>query len=393
MVRERLTLGPCALPRTDRRRVLVHCVSVGEVKTSVPLVRALRERFPDREVVLSATTDTGLQVAHEVLPDVPAVRFPVDLSVCCRRFLRRVAPDAIILVELEVWPSFLREANRAGVPVAVVNGRITARSHERYVRLERLFPQFDRISLFCVQSEDYAARFRDLASEPERITLTGNIKADGLRTGRVEPGEELGRLLGGAPGKAVLVGGSTHPPEEELLFRAWREAAPDARLVLVPRHPARTAEIVRGLEAAGASPQLLSELRRGDEKPDPARPALVDSVGELERVYGLADVAYVGGSLLPHGGQNMLEPAAQGLPVLHGPHVENFVREAALLEEAGASLRLAGPGDLAPALGRLLGDPGGRERMGRAGRAAVEAGKGATARTLEALSAGSLGDF
>jgi len=386
MARARLGSKARLPPRAPgRRRVLVHGVSVGEVKGAQALVRELLAQ-PDTEVVVSASTDTGIVVARKTYPQLPVVRFPLDLAWVGRRFLRAVDPTAVVLVELEIWPNFMRSSNRRGIPLAVVNGRITPRSHGRYRRFKNLLPQFNRITLYCVQDEDYARRFADLAADPARILVTGNIKVDGLRSGRVEPTEELGRLLGARAGTPVIVAGSTHAPEERWLVDALRAHLPGARLVLVPRHPERARELARELAAVGPAPQLLSELRAG-QTPDPARTAIVDTIGELEHVYALADVVFVGGSLIPHGGQNMLEPAAQGRPVVFGPHVHNFVQEVALLERARACVRVADATELGPTLARLCGDPAECRRLAAAGIAAVEAQRGATARTLAALEA------
>jgi 3-deoxy-D-manno-octulosonic-acid transferase len=182
----------------------------------------------------------------------------------------------------------------------------------------------------------------------------------------------------------VVVAGSTHEPEERELVRVWREHLPGTRLVLVPRHPGRAPGVVRAIDEQGGGAQLLSELRAGTP-PAPERPAVVDTIGELATIYGLADVVFVGGSLVPHGGQNVLEPAALGRPVVHGPHMANFVQEAALLERAGASRTAPDADALGPLLAGLLADPALRERMGRAGREAVAAQRGALARTLGAL--------
>jgi 3-deoxy-D-manno-octulosonic-acid transferase len=385
MARARLGDGlPPKRARGDRPRVLIHGVSVGEVKAAQALVRAIEASRPDLEVVVSTTTDTGFDVATKLYPSLRVVRFPLDLALVDRRFLSRVDPALVVLVELEIWPNFLREANRRGVPVAVVNGRITGGSFGRYRLFRGLLPQFNRITLFCVQDEDYAHRFEDLVGSRDRILVTGNIKADGLRIGPVEPGEDLQRTLGARPGQRVVVAGSTHDPEERLVASACRRAVPGARLILVPRHPERSGAVVRDVASLGNPPQLLSRLR-GGEAPDPSRPVVVDSMGELERVYGLADLVYVGGSLVEHGGQNVLEPAAQGKPVVHGPHVWNFAQEAALLERAGASRRVEDVGALERALEELLPDESARTRMSQAGIAAVQAQKGATEVTLRAL--------
>jgi 3-deoxy-D-manno-octulosonic-acid transferase len=384
MLRERLRTPR---PRTDRPRLLVHGVSVGEIKGAVPLVRELAARHPDHEIVISATTDTGMQVARALFPQHTLVRFPIDLSWVVRAFLRALGPRCVILVELEIWPNFLRESNRAGIPIAVVNGRITDRSHARYRWFRHLLPEFARISLFCVQDESYARRFLDLGADPRRLVLTGNLKADGLHVGRQDPGPELRRLIGPGRDQQVLVAGSTHAREELAVVEAWRAQAPLARLVLVPRHPPRCPALVEELAAAGVAVQRLTELRAGAVAPDPRRPVIVDTIGELERVYALADVVFVGGSLVPHGGQNVLEPAAQGLPVVFGPHMENFRQEARLLLDANAAVQLLDARRLSEALGRLLRNATLCARMGEAALAAVERQKGATALTAAALEA------
>lgn len=385
MVRQRLTLdAPPRAKRAGKRRVLVHGVSMGEIKAAASLVEELASAHPELEVVLSASTDTGLEMARKLYPGHTVVRFPLDPAAVVRRFLRRVDPDCVVLVELEIWPNFLRAANRAGIPIAVINGRITERSHSRYLSFKHLLPQFNRITLFCAQGEEYAARFASLVQGRERILVTGNVKADNLVQGPVEPSAELARLVGAAPGQLVLCAGSTHDPEERLLVGAWRAAAPEARLVLVPRHPRRVPEVIEELRAQGEAPQRLTALRAG-EAPERGRPLIVDTIGELEGIYGLSDLVFVGGTLVEHGGQNMLEPAAQGRAVFYGPHVENFLFEAGLLEVRGGGLRLGGRGELAGALAELVTDADLRRRMGAAALAAVEEQKGATRRTLAAL--------
>ena len=370
--------------------VLVHGVSVGEVKGAVPLVRAVRERYPALEVVVSTTTNTGLKVGRAEFDDLRVVRFPADTTRAVRGFLDRVKPDFVVLVELEIWPNFLRECNRRGVPVVVVNGRITRTSHGRYVWFRRLLPQFNRLSLICVQDAEYAGRFLGLAVDPRRVVITGSMKADRLPLGPVDPGAELRELLGAGPGVPVIVAGSTHDPEEELVVDAWSRGAREARLVLVPRHPERAADVVRSLARRGVRAQRLTELRAG-ERPDPARPCLADTIGELERIYGLADIVFVGGSLIPHGGQNMLEPAAQGKAVVFGPHVANFAQEASLLVGRGACLQVDDVDALALAFSELVADPALRARMAELGLLVVQDQKGATAFTLEALGAIGLG--
>jgi 3-deoxy-D-manno-octulosonic-acid transferase len=387
VVAERLTLG---LPRLEpgKARILVHGVSVGEVKGAASLVRALEAAHPELEVVISASTDTGMEVARQTFAGRRVVRFPLDPGWLVGRFLSRLAPSLVVLMELEVWPSFLRLCNRRGVPLAVVNGRITDSSFGRYHLFRRALPQFNRISLYCVQLEEYAERFRQLGGAPERVVVTGNLKADGFAATTGERArqrlQELTRLLGLRTGTLMLVGGSTHAPEERLLAEAWRAAVPTARLVLVPRHPPRVDDVERDLAALGLDAQRLTRLRAG-EAVDPSRPLIVDTIGELEAIYALSDLVFVGGSLTAHGGQNVLEPAALGRAVLHGPHVQNFRQEVALLRSAGAARQVTDGAELARALSELAGDGELRRRMGEAGRSAVAAQAGATARTLALL--------
>ncbi len=378
MARERL--GAASPARKRGPRVLIHAVSVGEVKVAQALVRELAAARPDLDLVVSSTTNTGIEAARKSFPGGAVVRFPFDAAWLVARFLDRVAPDLVVLVELEIWPGFLRAARRREIPVAIVNGRATERSVRSWRRLGPSFAGFDRLALACVQNDEYAERFAALGVPRDRVVVTGNLKADGIRTGVSDPGPELRRLLGPRDGQPTLVAGSTHDPEERFVAAA----AGSARVILVPRHLERVPALVRDLGRIGREPQLLSSLRAG-ESPDPSRPAIVDSMGELERVYALADVAFVGGTFTDRGGQNVLEPAAQGKPVVHGPNVWNFAQEAALLERSGASRKVADEAGLEYALRDLLADPAARERMARAGIAAVELQKGAASRTVRAL--------
>ncbi|MFT5049793.1 MAG: 3-deoxy-D-manno-octulosonic-acid transferase [Chlamydiales bacterium] len=397
MILGRLTVGLGRLPRTERPRILVHGVSVGEVKAAQPIVRAIQAAHPDAQVVVSATTGTGLEVARKLFADLPVVGFPADFDFLVRRFLRRVQPTCVVLIELEIWPNFLRCANRAGVPVVVANGRITDRSFQRYGIFRSTLPQFNRISLFCAQDNTYARRFAELAHSTERVVVTGNVKADGLRLGRPWTRDERrAHPTGKAPGQVellagvgdsevVIVAGSTHGDEDVWIASAALAGAPGARLVLAPRHPARARDIVSDLAKLGMRAQLWTVIRSGAEAVDSGRPLVVDTIGDLEQFYALADIVFVGGSLVPHGGQNMLEPAGLGRPAVYGPHVANFSHEAALLEQHGASVRVQDRADLARIFAQLVADPARRERMGIAAIQAVETQRGASRLTLEAL--------
>lgn len=389
MVAERLGWRGWPPPGT-RPRVLIHGVSVGEVKGAQALIDRLRERRPDLEVVLTATTDTGMEMARKLYPDVCVARYPLDLSPVVRRFFKRVDPVAIVLVELEVWPNFLREANRRGAPLAVINGRITEESFKSYRVFKRFFPQFNRLSLVCVQDDTYGQRFRRLGVDPTRVLTTGNVKFDGLSVGRKSAGADLAPYLRCGTDRPVVVLGSSHEPEELWFTRAWTEHFSEARLVLVPRHPPRAAGVVAQLAAEGIRVQRLTELRANGAAADPEQPLLVDTIGELEPIYGSADLVFLGGSLIEHGGHNMLEPAVQGVAVAFGPHVKNFRAEVRLLLDVDGALQVSDPARVGEELALLLGDAERRSAMGASAQAAVEAQKGATDLTLGALSEGCL---
>lgn len=384
MLAERMGRGLAELD-PGRERVLVHGVSVGEVKGARALVEGLLELSPTTEIAISTTTDTGQRVARATYGEHPIVRFPIDVELAVNRFLDRVRPTAVVLIELEVWPNFLRACNRRGIPVVVVNGRITHRSHERYKLFRRLVPQFRRISYFAVQSEEYAERFRDLGVEDDRVFVTGNVKFDALRSGVRRAPLELEQRVGARAGQPVVVCGSTHEPEERYCVEAWRDHASSARLVIVARHPERNDELVGLFRGLGIEVERLSALRAEDVGGDPAKPLLVDTIGELEDVYALSDLVFVGGTLIPHGGQNLLEPAAQAKPVVRGPSVSNFLQEALLLDSERAAVEVASAEQLGPAWRRLLADSDERRAMGERGQRAVERQRGATERTLKAV--------
>jgi 3-deoxy-D-manno-octulosonic-acid transferase len=299
---------------------------------------------------------------------------------------------AIVMLELELWPNFFLAAARRGIPLFIVNGRITDRSVRRF---RRILPVVRRalggVTAVCAQGPDHAERFRALGIPPERVIETGNMKFDGAPSPVSDPhGDPFIRRLGLHPGDPVWIGGSTHDPEEASLARIHarlREKHPRLRLVLVPRHPERADEVVKGVAMAGLRCYKTSLL----EAPPEALPdltgsvAVVDTVGELRKLYGIATLAFLGGSLIPHGGQNMLEPAALGCPVVFGPHVANFRDIAETLLAAGGAQVVADENALAETVGALLERPDRLRAMGLAGRKTVEEGRGATRRNLEVL--------
>jgi 3-deoxy-D-manno-octulosonic-acid transferase len=381
-------LTGAVVPREgDAPCVWFHGVSVGEIHLLCPVVAAFRAHHPDWHCVLSTTTDTGHDEARKRFPDLPVIFWPLDFSWAVRRAIRRQRPDAVVLAEGELWPNFLWAAKAAGVRVAVVNGRMSPCSARRYGRLGRLARGlFGRLDLCLAQTEEYAAAYRALGATA--VQVTGNVKYDGAQADRRNHRtEELRRLLRVGGGELVWVAGSTQAPEEEVvldLYRRRRERFPGLRLFLVPRQRERFDEVAALLVRSGLPFVRRSQL----DVPvaDPGAVVLVDTIGELGALWGLADVAFVGGSLDGRrGGQNMIEPAAYGAAVLFGPHVWNFKDTATRLLEQEAAVQVEDAVALEAAVTRLLGDADARARLGAAARRFVLSQQGATARTLDHL--------
>lgn len=367
----------------------LHCASVGEVLAARPLIEALLSRYPRHRLTLTTMTATGAERARALAAargdDRLVHRFlPLDFPAAAARFVTRLRPELALLFETELWPNLLAACRRQGVPVAVVNGRLSPRAFHGYRRLRPLM----RETLGCVdwlaaKSSADAERFQALGMAAERSTVVGSLKFDIAIDGAArEVSERLRIRLGERP---VWVAGSTHEGEEAALLVAHarlRETHGNALLVLVPRHPQRFDEVARLCERAGMPAARRS---RGEWPEADTAVYLADTMGELLACYGAADLAFVGGSLVPVGGHNLLEPAALGVPVLTGPELANFAEVAEVLREADALVEVADAEALAAALAGLLADPAERRRLGEAGRAVVAANRGALERTLEGL--------
>ena len=366
-------------------------MSVGEVLAARTLVARVQEALPGWEVVVSTTTRSGQEVARRTFPDLHLFYYPVDFSFVTRRVLDRIRPDVVVLLELEIWPNFLLTTSRRGIPVFLVNGRITQRSVKGYRRVQKVIPEpLDRIELYGVQTEAYRERFLALGVPAGRVFVTGNLKFDTVVTEGVDGlRKSLSGSLGIEDGEWVLLAGSTHDGEEEMVLRAFRAVAardPRARLVLVPRHLERIGA-VEGAVAAAGLPSARRTAGPGEVR-DGRKPVIVvDTMGELGSLYAVADVVFVGGSLVHHGGQNMLEPAGFGKPVLTGPHHWNFEEVVDVLGAAGGLEVVRDARSLEEAVLRLHADRAAAARRGEAARGAVLRGKGATLRTLDLLRA------
>jgi 3-deoxy-D-manno-octulosonic-acid transferase len=388
------------LPRFDsggKPVVWLHCVSVGEAQAARPLARSLLARYPNHALVVSTTTLTGQRVAREAFSgDASLVfYFPFDWKWSVRRTLRAVKPTAVLVMETELWPRFFRECRRACVPVALVNGRISEKSFGRY-RLIRSFIArvLSDLSLALMQTDADAARGRALGLAPERLRVTGNVKFDIEEAGASSLTEELRERFRFDGRRPLVVAASTHSPEERVALEAYRQVADSnskarPRMLLAPRHPERFGEVAAMLDASGLAWARRSAPRNGrDAECDVI---LLDSIGELRAVYPLAEVVFVGGSVAPVGGHNILEPALAARPVITGAHTSNFkaIVETFLEHEALVQLPDAeGPEAarlLASALRELLEDDAKRLRAGERARAVLEQNRGATARTVEML--------
>jgi 3-deoxy-D-manno-octulosonic-acid transferase len=372
-----------------------HAVSVGEVLLLRPLIADLHRRRPDWEVVISTTTPTGLEVARRTFPDLVTFYAPLDFSWAVRRALGRVRPTALVLVETELWPNLIRAASNQGTKVAVINGRISRRSHPRYRRFRSLLgPTLRRLDLVGAQSEESASRFREIGLPADRVTVTGSIKYDGLESLRDAPKvRSMRRSLGleQATGR-IFVAGSTMEGEEAMVLHAYQAARvdhPDLRLVIVPRHPERGADLAHWIESRGHSVWRRSVDHEPPAEPGPGGlpPVLViDTVGELSNIWGMADLAFVGGSLLPgRGGQNMMEPSAFGASVLFGPHTSNFREAVEGLLDRQAARVVRDAAELTEAVRSDLADPASAQARGQVARSFVLAQRGATGRTLTLL--------
>ncbi len=366
--------------------IWVHAVSVGEVQASAALVNSLRERYPHIPVVVTTFTPTGAGRARSLFKDRAEVRYlPYDLPGAVRRFFANVQPRIAVIFETELWPNLYHECGRRRVPLVLASARLSPRSVERYRRLGSLFREtLAHGVVVAAQGEADASRFRALGADPGNTHVTGNLKFDfSVPDDIVERGRALRAYY--APGRPVWVAGSTQGGgEEEALIEAQkivRSRYPRALLVIAPRHPNRFGDVAAQLVSRGVRFVRRSQTPVAGALEE-AEVLLLDTLGELLDFYAAADVAFVGGSLVPIGGHNLLEPAALGLPILTGPNNSNSEAAARQLTANGAAEIVQGPQDLGEKVAKLFAEPDTRERMGTAGRAFVEANKGALTKLL-----------
>ena len=396
-LRERLGYLPISFNLDGEESIWIHAVSVGEALTARALAADLKQRYPRLRLFFSTTTISGQQVARASLGRVAdaVFYFPFDWVFIVRRTLNLVKPRLFIMMETEIWPNLLRECRARGVRSVLVNGRISYRSYPRY-RLVR--PFFRRVladvDRFCMQSEESARRLVDLGAAPARITMTGSLKFDSLETppaggaavAHGKPRERLLRFFRISPSRTVIVAGSTMKGEEAAVLKAFKrvkDTKSHVLAILAPRQPERFAEVERLSRDAGFVTARRSELPI-DAEPR-ADVVVLDSLGELAQLYQVATVVFVGGSLVDHGGHNILEPAVFGKPVIFGPHMQNFKEIAEAFLTNGAAIQVRSDQELDDTILALVRDPVHRARLGAAARALVEANRGAKGKTLAVI--------
>lgn len=384
-LRQRLGAVPARLVAATQGRPVVwlHAVSVGELMAALRLVRELQEALPEHVVVVSTTTPTGQRVARERLGVDHVFFFPLDFAFAVRAYLQVLQPRLLILMESELWPRMLVECSREGVPVAVVNARVSDRSLPRYRALRSLWtPLLRHVALLLAQSEEDARRWIAIGAPVHRVVVSGNLKFDVQSAAETPLVGLVARHL--PPAVKVVVCGSTHEGEEALLLDCVRDFFPEQQVtILAPRHPERVPQVEQ-LAAERGVPMLRLSTWRLSPMAIPAHAVLlVDTVGELSALYSLARVAFVGGSLVPRGGQNPLEPARYGVPVVMGEHVENFREIVSAMQAAGA-ITLVDAHSVGAALRASLTTELSEEQRERS-RALFASHEGATRRTMEAL--------
>lgn len=369
--------------------IWLHAVSVGEIIAARPLLKALRSRYPGHAIVVTNTTETGKSTAG-TFPEIDlCLYFPFDYLLSVRSLLRSIRPRIIIMMETEIWPNFCREADRMHIPLLLANGRISDRSFKRYLKFSWFFhPALRCFSAICMQSDVGRERIAAIGALPETIRVAGNLKND-IPSRQINEEEQtrLRSRYGLPTGGCILTAGSTRDNEEPFVIAAYNTLSreiDDLTLILIPRHPVRADEIIGMLKNAGLPWRRRTELRDGEQLKR-GTVLLVDTVGEMIDLYALSDIAYVGGSLVPLGGHNLLEPASVGVPSVFGPHMNNFREIEALVLEYGAGIQVQTPDELTAACRTLITSPELRRVLGLNGLKLMRNNGGATERHMEVI--------
>ena len=365
-------------------RIWVHAVSVGEVTAAAPIVSALRKAIPQACIVVSTSTETGQTMARNIITDASAfMYYPLDFPCVVKKALERVNPQVFVLTETELWPNFIDACRKRGVKIVMVNGRISPRSYGRYYGTRffwrRTLRYIDRMGMI---SETDATRIRNIGMASDRISVLGNAKYDGLAA-RVsdELAREISLKVNIRPGERVLVAGSTHEGEEAIILQTYGQLLshyPDMKLIIVPRHVERGTTVLDLARRSGFPDSIaMTEIQAGRARQD-ERVIVIDVIGELFKIYSLATLVYCGGSLVPKGGQNILEAAAWGKVVFYGPSMEDFLDEKGILEDIGAGIPVKDDRELLLGITALLNDPEALRKKGEAAKCAIAANRGSS---------------
>lgn len=384
---ERLGRVPARLqlPGVQEPVIWVHAVSVGEVLAVAGVAEELRRRCPQHRIFVSTTTDTGQALARKRFGEANVFYFPMDFAFAVRPYLRALHPELVVIAETEFWPNFMRLARARGARIAVINARISDRSWPRYRRFRRLLRRvLANVDLFLAQTSEDAMRLEDIGADAERVQVTGNLKFDVPAPMPPAIVESLRKSIATSGAGPVLVCGSTVEGEESLLLKAFENVLvqyPKALMVLAPRHPERFPAVVALLEQMS-----IRICRRSlwNGEPLTGQVLLLDTIGELAALYAIADVAFVGGSLVPRGGHNIIEPAQHGVATLVGNHTENF-RDIVNLFQSRDAVRIVGPAELPLVLLELLANDAERKALGRRAAETMRSQIGATTRTADEL--------
>lgn len=378
---------------TNRQRLWMHAVSVGEVGVCTQLIRALEPRVPNLKIIVSTTTTTGMEELEKRLPShISRIYYPIDHRRFVSHALNTVRPEAIVLVEAEIWPNFIWKARDMRIPLFLVNARLSDRSYPRYRRFGFLFRRFfASFTAVGAQNEADAAKLRELGCRPERIHVVGSLKFDAAKLDERRMIDVPGMLrqLGVPEDARILVGGSTHPGEEEILadqFLRLRERFPDLFLILVPRHFERSREVARELEGRGIKYVYRTEITRATQhRPGEVQCLLVNTTGELKHFYQQATLIFIGKSITAQGGQNPIEPGALGKAMVFGPNMQNFAEVVRSFLANDGAVQIRDVAELETRLAALLADPERRERLGRNAQVVVKENQGAIERTVDMI--------
>jgi len=386
-------LGKVRRNSPDKKCIWIHAVSVGEVNATKTIIAELKKHLPQFEIVLSATTDTGIEQARKLYgADLKVFYFPLDFSFAVHRAFKNLKPDICLLMELEVWPNFTSKANQLKIPVVVVNGRISDRSFPKYNLIKPFVkPVFGKVSLFLAQSEEYARRFISLGGRKESAVITSSLKYDTApMTEKVEGTDLLASQLS-ITGKRLFVAGGTGPKEEKIILDIFKKLKKqdnysDLRLVIVPRKPERFDEVAKLIKNSGFELVRYSKIKSG-EKETANQDAVIlgDTMGDLRKFYSLAAVVFVGRSLVPMGGSDMIESAAMGKCTIFGPHTFNFKQTVQTLLQAQGAFEVGDEKELRQTIQKCLDEPQFAQKIAQNGQKVIKENQGATQKTIAAI--------